>query len=547
MRRPRQLAKPRLTWQSSRPFVAIGAAAFVVIVPFFFYGDPSGHDFEFHLNSWMEVVCQWKLGILYPRWAALAHYAYGEARFLFYPPTSWMLGAWLGVLLPWKLVPGLFVWIALTLSGSSMFVLARRYLDYGDALIAAILYAANPYFLVVVYWRSAYAELLAGALFPLLLLYLLKAEDEGARAVFPMSLLVAAAWLTNVPAAVMFHYSLALLVLLIAIRQRSLRIVGIGAAAIILGGLLAAFFLLPAVYEQPWVNIAELLSLGVRPIDNFLFHVMADVDHNRFNLLVSLVAAAEMAAVAGAALLWWRKKGVPRLASLLVVWAGVAALLMFPFTSLLWDYLPKLRFVQLPWRWLLCLNVAAALLIPIAFRRVQSRVLVCITLLAVVFAVWHRVQPPWWDSALDLAVMQDDINTGKGYEGTDEYVPAGADPYEINRDARRVMWEGEGHTLIHILQWDPEAKSFIGDVDHPGKLALRLFNYPAWHVEVNGQAVPAESREVTGQLMIPVQPGKNAVMLTFVRTSDRTVGALLSALTLAVMLALKYRPYPDFK
>jgi hypothetical protein len=66
-------------------------------------------------------------------------------------------------------------------------------------------------------------------------------------------------------------------------------------------------------------------------------------------------------------------------------------------------------------------------------------------------------------------------------------------------------------------------------------------------VEINGQAVAAESREVTGQIMIPVQPGKNAVMLSFVRTGDRTVGALLSALTLAVMLALRFRPYPDFK
>jgi hypothetical protein len=389
--------------------------------------------------------------------------------------------------------------------------------------------------------------LLAGALFPLLLLYLLKAEEEGVRTLFPLSLLVAAAWLTNVPAAVMFHYSLALLAVVIAIRQRSLRIVGVGAGAIILGGLLAAFSLLPAVYEQSWVNISELLSLGVRPIDNFLFHIMADVDHNRFNLLVSLVAAAEIAVAVGAAFLWWRKRAVPRLGSLLVVWAVASALLMFPFTSLLWDYLPKLRFVQLPWRWLLCLNVALAMLIPIAFRRVQSRMLVCITLLAVVFAVWHRVQPPWWDTALDIAVMQDDIKTGKGYEGTDEYVPAGADPYEINRDARRVMWDGESHSFIHILQWDPEAKSFIADVDRPGKLALRLFNYPAWRVEINGQAVAAESREVTGQIMIPVQPGKNAVMLSFVRTGDRTVGALLSALTLAVMLALRFRPYPDFK
>jgi hypothetical protein len=142
--------------------------AFVVVLPFSFLGIPSGHDFEFHMNSWMEVLGQWKLGIIYPRWAALAHYGYGEPRFIFYPPASWTLGAILGAILPWKLVPGTFVWLVLSLSGYSMFLLARGWLARRDAIFAAALYVANPYHLVVVYWRSAFAELLGGALLPLL-------------------------------------------------------------------------------------------------------------------------------------------------------------------------------------------------------------------------------------------------------------------------------------------------------------------------------------------------------------------------------------------
>src|ERR1700682_966955 len=179
----------------SSPLLVVMAVAFAVVLPFVFLGNPSGHDFEFHVNSWMEVLGQWKHWIVYPRWAALAHYGFGEARFIFYPPASWMLGASLGSFLPWKIVPGVYEWIALTLSGCSMFLLARSFLVRRDAIFAAAVYAANPYHIVIVYWRSAFAELLAGALLPLLLLQILRSKQEGRKTILPLGLIVAAAWL----------------------------------------------------------------------------------------------------------------------------------------------------------------------------------------------------------------------------------------------------------------------------------------------------------------------------------------------------------------
>ncbi len=518
------------------PLISIATAAFAVEIPFFFRGTPSGHDVEFHLYSWLEVLSQWKLGVVYPRWAALAHFGYGEPRFIFYPPVSWTLGAALSAIFPWTLVPGIYIWLALVAAGVSMFLLARQSLDRREATFAAVLYAVNPYHLVIIYWRSAFAEMLASSLLPLLLLLLLRAGEKGRRVTMFLALLLGCSWLINAPAAVMIHYSLALLIIVIAWQRRSPRILLVGTAAVLLGAALAAFYLLPAIYEQRWVTIAEAISAGSHPLDNFLFIHTPDADHDAFNRVISWIAVAEILltfTAAWAARSWGSRNR--QLWYLLVVWAAVCAALMLSISSPLWNILPEMRFMQYPWRWLLCLGIPFTLLTVLGVRRWTVRVAIYLAMLCVLAFVWRHFQPPWWDKAADLREMQGNMATGKGYEGTDEYRPVGTDPSSVDKDARRVTVEGPAHAAIRVSAWTAERKLFTAEMSAPDNLALHLFNYPAWRVEVNGHVVQAGTREGTGQMLVPVEAGANRVQLTFVRTWDRRLGGWISLLALILM------------
>ncbi len=539
-------ARGSLIWG---PLASIAAAAFAAEVPFFFLGTPSGHDVEFHLYSWLEVLSQWKHGIAYPRWAALAHFAYGEPRFIFYPPASWTLGALLSAIFPWVVVSDIYVWLVLVAAGASMFLLARQWLDRRDATFAAVLYAVNPYHLVIVYWRSAFAELLASCLLPLLLLLLLRTEEKGRRAPIFLAFILAGSWLINAPAAVMVHYSLALLIVVIAWLRRSPRVLLEGLFAVALGAALAAFYLLPAVYEQKWVNIAQAVSAGSRPLDNFLFTHTTDADHDAFNRVISWVAMAEIAvtiSAAWAARLWRSPSSEPSSESgsepsselwyLLAVWAAVCVLLMLSISNPVWNVLPKLRFMQFPWRWMLCLGIPLTMLTTLGVRRWWMRAALYCAMLAVIAFGWQHFQAPWWDTMADLREMQENMATGAGYEGVDEYTPIGADPSAVDKDARRVTVDGPAHAAIRVADWSAERKQFTAEMSAPDELALHLFNYPAWRVQVNGREVQASSREGTGQMLIPVEAGENRVQVIFVRTWDRTVGAWISLL--AVILAI---------
>lgn len=545
------------------------ATALAIISPFFFKGYASGHDFSFHAASWLEAATQWRQGILFPRWADGANHGFGEPRFIFYPPISWIFGAALSLLFPWIYVPGAFIALVQTLAGLSAFAFGRRLFKQPGALLCAVFYAANPYALLIIYMRSDFAELFAMIFFPLLFLLALQLfgaletpERSRLRSVAGLAITFAAIWLTNAPAAVVASYSLGVLLIFFSLARKSLRLALHGAAALLLGLGLASFYLIPAIHEQNWVSITQALASGLAPAENFLYTTIADQEHNAFNRIASNTAVLMVLLTTLAAAFAYLKSRKPLepalpppLRNALLLLFGLATVLMLRVTLPLWLFLPKLRFVQFPWRWMsilaipfACFLAASATAIPRRFRWYATAALRALLLAVLVGASVYMIHRTWWDSE-DVPALLEAQKNDQGYEGVDEYDPACDDHSSLpEKSPRATVLRPNGDPAprsakVQIDSWTAERKDLQVNAREPLRLSLRLLNYPAWQALIdNRPAAPLQPSGETNLMVLPFAAGSSHVVVRFTRTPDRTAGAALTILSILILLVILRKP-----
>jgi hypothetical protein len=547
----------------------IPAAAFIAVLPLIINGCSCGHDFDFHILNWLEAARQFTHGNLLPHWAYTAAWNAGEPRFVFYPPISWFLGAILGMLFPWTWAPILYTFLVLTAAGLSFYRLARLFAHPAASLFAAVFYTVNPYALFTAYERTAYAELLASILIPVLFHSILRPASNGPITIPRIAIPIALLWLTNAPAAVMGCYAFTFLAAFRIfsapvhppldprtgkpITQSRLDIALISTAGGALGICTAAFYVIPAAIERHYVHIRMVILFGLRIEDNTLFHTTAEglndptlladaIDHDQVLRTASWLAVTLIILTAITLYFALRNTYRPRgrVSSIhlatqrnTLLCLGVLAFLIAFFLTrpslFFWDNLPELHYLQFPWRLLAVLtpilSLAIALTIPADFTHIIfNRAITALILPGVIapLAYYHFRQgceeqdlvssiATSFHSSLDPIAG---ASHGPGFSPTDEYTPIAADN-DLLRRPNPPYWL----TLI-----------------------LNLRDYPTWSVTLNDALVVTRYYRADGLIAIPIPAGRSTLSISFHRLRDQTVGNFVTLLSLIILLTLIYLP-----
>ena len=168
------------------------------------------------------------------------------------------------------------------------------------------------------------------------------------------------------------------------------------------------------------------------------------------------------------------------------------------------------------------------------------------------------VRHTWWDSE-DVPVLLEALQNDEGFEGVDEYDPLGDDHSLLPEKSERVTImpatpeagvESDAQATkkdsilktkpadVTVQHWTAERKEMRITTRESAVLKLRLLDYPAWRVTVNEAVVVPEQTGETAQITVPLSAGSSHVVVRFIRTPDRTIGALLSAASVLIALLL---------
>jgi hypothetical protein len=559
--------------RSRSPLILLILLSLLVLAPLLASGYfLRAHDARHSLIWLVEYDQGIRSGFLWPRWAPDHSQGFGYPLFTFYAPFAFiiaegfhLLGASIvgAVKLTWAL--------ATLLAGVSMYHLARRLWGIGPAFIAGLLYMVAPYHLVNSYVRGSLAEFVALALYPWVIdSFLLLLRRKTMRSIVPAALSLGLLIMTHSVTLMLLPPLLALFILywlLLDWRQRGRwpwRTTYYALAAGLLGGLLAAIFLLPVLAETRYIVVDQWLPAESYNYPQQFLYLFQLFDFawdygfalpgpdDGMNLSIGLWLV-----ILGLAALPLGIKSLSRHRALFWSFFILALLSLFATqapSKIFWDAIPMIKLVQFPFRFLapstLFLSLVAAGIVTALLPESQEAFhpLLLVLALAILLGSWHYAQPQHTPAPPSAQTPVADIQFELDYpdmRGSTAF--AGDKP--VTSPKVEAYLAGQPLPLAEIIQ----GTGSVASIDHgagveqvavladvPITLQFYTYWYPGWRAWVDDQEVAARASGPDALITLDVPAGEHHVRIRFTNTPLRTLAAIISLLTALILIIIHF-------
>lgn len=495
------------------------------------------------------------------RWVPDMGYGYGYPQFNYYGPLPYyfMEIIHLGGAGYLDSVKAGFV-LSVVIAAAGMYLLGTTLWGRIGGLISSLLYVYAPYRAVDMYVRGAVGEFYALAILPFIFWAILVVFQKRKYGAFYFALSIASLLATHNVTTLIFTPVMALWFMFLWLTSKlSLKILWRDNVLqnLILGGFwgvgLAAFFFLPAYFEQSLVHVetltqgyfnylAHFVSVKQLLLSHFWGYGSSELGSNEeLSFLVGLLHWTLPIAVLTMIVITKKFRALPTLLFFVIV--GWSALFLTHQKSVVvWDSIPLLSYVQFPWRFLtiatFVFSVAGGAC-GIFLQKANHWKFLGVGLISVPLLLLHShfFQPQSWYEITDQDKYSGNLWEKQLTISIFDYLPKSAE-YPPSAKAPEKPYALEGEITISDFtkgtNW--QAMTFTV-VSESAIVVFPVYNFPKWELKENGTLIPISESGELGLVSATFANGQHKVNLELRDTPIRSLG---NTLTLVSLIAISF-------
>jgi len=426
------------------------------------------------------------------------------------------------------------------------------------AMISAIFYIYLPYRIVDLYARGSIGESLSFVLFPLIIFFVSKVLDNSRerRSLCFGAICYALLILTHNIMAVLF--TPLLFIFIIAKMYLTKKDKGYGTILlfIVFSYLLSAFFWIPALAEKNNILLSQIpiadrniyfVNLDQLLVPKWGYGLPDNADGFSYQIGIPHVIVLILALFLLVYVLFTKRKMYRdfslQIAAIFSAVALLLILLMFSFSSVIWQIMPLLKEINYPWTLLAPIGFLLSLLA--GFLWLQSSLmkysLLILSALTIILVVPYAKPQYYFDKGDGYYLTNDATTTS-----SQELMPLWVKKYPIERTDKKVeIMQGKGS--INNSLFASNRGNFSLDLESKSTIRVNTIYYPGWKVTVDDMPVAISYKNINGVMEFPVQSGKHNVKLQFQETKLRLFSDLLSLIGFMSLLLFLLVPRKGVK
>lgn len=471
------------------PYLVLIVFGCVAGFPLLHTGLHPTHDGEYHIIRFYEFNKVFLEGNFYPRWAPDLNNGYGVPLFNYVYP----LPNYIAVL--FNIFTSSFInafkyqmFLALILSGISMFFWSRMFWGEKAGIVSGIVYMYSPYMFLDIYIRGSVGEVWSLAIFPMFLYFVTKTiKNVSILNIFSSGVVFALLIFSHNILALLFTlFSLTYVIVFLVTNKYYSKIFIVG-IIYLLGILLSAIFWLPALVERTFVQGLQIFSINRNFVE--IYQLIFPSWGSGFSGEISQNSLSFQIGIANLLIIFvslslFLKKFTNKylyIFSLISLFATV--FLMLSYSNYFWETIPLFNYFQFPWRLLslvivLCSFIAGA----VVYTYKNNFLILLLVSFAFLFGIGYT-KPAYYHNRTDAHYItrSNFINSTNSPGNAFNTIWFNS---SLSKSEHMVKFS---HLKTKLISQDLKSTQYKFQLESPtkGNATLKTAYFPGWVISIN--------------------------------------------------------------